>query len=75
MLGDVYLLFEPVSGGFMQKFGEKTRYAVGTKASFAVNLIISRKLDIRSALALHIEVVKEGEEPINFGSRAVLIIC
>lgn len=52
--------------------GKKTRYAAGTKSSFAVNLI-NRKLDLGSPLALHIEAVKEGEEPVNFGPDAVLV--
>lgn len=52
--------------------GRKTRYAVGTKAGFAVNLI-NRKLDVGRPLALHIEAVKEGEESINFGPDAVLV--
>ncbi|XP_031271513.1 uncharacterized protein LOC116129909 isoform X1 [Pistacia vera] len=52
--------------------GKISRYAAGTKAGFAVNLI-NRKLDIGNPLALHIEAVKEGEEPINFGPNAVLV--
>ena len=52
--------------------GKKTRYAAGTKSSFAVNLI-NRKLDLGTPLALHIEAVKEDEEPVNFGPDAVLV--
>ncbi|XP_022719949.1 uncharacterized protein LOC111277797 [Durio zibethinus] len=52
--------------------GKKSRFAVGTKAGFAVSLI-NRKLGIGAPLALHIEAVKEGEEPISFGPDAVLV--
>lgn len=52
--------------------GKISRYAAGTKAGFAVNLI-NRKLGNGNPLALHIEAVKEGEEPINFGPNAVLV--
>ena len=40
--------------------------------TFAVNLI-NKKLDIGSPLTLHIEAVKEGEEPVNFGLDVVLV--
>ncbi|XVF56805.1 hypothetical protein PTKIN_Ptkin06aG0150000 [Pterospermum kingtungense] len=52
--------------------GKKSRFAAGTKAGFAV-LLINRKLGIGGPLALHIEAVKEGEEPISFGPDAVLV--
>ncbi|XWS64904.1 hypothetical protein CRYUN_Cryun05aG0044200 [Craigia yunnanensis] len=52
--------------------GKKSRFAAGTKAGFAVSLI-NRKLGIGALLALHIEAVKEGEEPISFGPDAVLV--
>ena len=35
--------------------------------------LINRKLDIGNPLALHIETVKEGEEPVNFGIDVVLV--
>lgn len=52
--------------------GKKSRFAAGTKAGFAV-LLINRKLGIGAPLALHIEAVKDGEEPISFGPEAVLV--
>ncbi|KAL5834960.1 hypothetical protein ACOSQ3_014550 [Xanthoceras sorbifolium] len=52
--------------------GKKIRYAAGTKAGFAVNLI-NQKLVFGQPLALHIEAVKEGEEPVSFGPEAVLV--
>ncbi|GAV88380.1 hypothetical protein CFOL_v3_31803 [Cephalotus follicularis] len=52
--------------------GKMKRFAEGTKAGFAVSLI-NRKLDIRTPVALHIEAVKEGEEPISFGPDAALV--
>ncbi|TXG66407.1 hypothetical protein EZV62_007682 [Acer yangbiense] len=52
--------------------GKTSRYAAGTKAGFAVNLI-NKKLDCVRHLALHIEAVKQGEEPISFGPDALLV--
>ncbi|KAK3198183.1 hypothetical protein Dsin_021598 [Dipteronia sinensis] len=52
--------------------GKTSRYAVGTKAGFAVNLI-NKKLDCVRPLALHIEAVKQGEEPVSFGPDALLV--
>ncbi|KAI4301020.1 hypothetical protein L6164_034339 [Bauhinia variegata] len=52
--------------------GKTRRFAVGTDAEFAV-LLINRKLNAGSPLALHIEAVKEGEEPIAFGPNSVLV--
>ncbi|XVE90223.1 hypothetical protein DITRI_Ditri20bG0061800 [Diplodiscus trichospermus] len=55
-----------------ESYGKKCRFAAGTKAGFAVSLI-NRKLGIGAPLALHIEAVKEGEEPISFGPDAVIV--
>ena len=55
-----------------QSSGKKSRFAAGTKAGFAV-FLINKKLGIGFPLALHIEAVKEGEEPISFGPEAVLV--
>ncbi|KAI9186608.1 hypothetical protein LWI28_018986 [Acer negundo] len=52
--------------------GKTSRYAAGTKAGFAVNLI-NKKLDCVRPLALHIEAVKQGEEPVSFGPDALLV--
>ncbi|OMO71668.1 hypothetical protein CCACVL1_18109 [Corchorus capsularis] len=52
--------------------GKKSRFAAGTKAGFSVS-VINRKLDSGSPLALHIEALKEGEEPISFGPDALLV--
>ncbi|KVH99964.1 uncharacterized protein LOC112519609 [Cynara cardunculus var. scolymus] len=48
------------------------RFSVGTEAGFALNLI-NRKINDGLPLALYIEAVKEGEEPISFGPNSVLI--
>lgn len=64
----------------MQKFVEvickssrrTRRFAAGTEAGFAICLI-NKKLDTGVPLAIHIEAVKEGEEPISFGPNAVLV--
>lgn len=55
-----------------KRSGKTRRFAEGTEAGFAVELI-NRKLDSRSPLALHIEAIKEAQEPISFGPNAVLI--
>ncbi|XP_034694654.1 uncharacterized protein LOC117921020 isoform X2 [Vitis riparia] len=52
--------------------GRTRRFAAGTEAGFAIYLI-NKKLDIGLPLALHIEAVKEGEEPVSFGPNAVLV--
>ncbi|KAA8518358.1 hypothetical protein F0562_015759 [Nyssa sinensis] len=52
--------------------GSVRRFAAGTEAGFAVSLI-NRKLDSGNPLALHIEAVKEGEEPVSFGPNAILV--
>ncbi|KAI4348495.1 hypothetical protein L6164_009213 [Bauhinia variegata] len=52
--------------------GKTRRFAVGTDAEFAV-LLINRKLNAGNPLALHIEAVKKGEEPIAFGPKSVLV--
>ncbi|KAG5232868.1 maltase-glucoamylase, intestinal protein [Salix suchowensis] len=52
--------------------GKTSSFAAGTKAGFAVSLI-NRKLDIGSPFVLHIEAVKDREEPISFGPDAVLV--
>ncbi|XP_076902595.1 uncharacterized protein LOC143557398, partial [Bidens hawaiensis] len=48
------------------------RFSAGTEAGFAVNLI-NRKVDGGSPIALYIEAVKEGEEPVSFGPSSVLV--
>lgn len=48
------------------------RFAPGTKAGFAMSLI-NNKLDVGTPLALYIEAVKSGEEPVSFGPSSVLL--
>ncbi|XP_061945558.1 uncharacterized protein LOC133669439 isoform X5 [Populus nigra] len=55
-----------------KSLGKTSRFAAGTKAGFAVSLI-NRKLDVGAPFVLHIEAVKDGEEPISFGPDAVLV--
>jgi hypothetical protein len=52
--------------------GETRRFAVGTDAGFALSLI-NRRLESGKPLALHIEALKEGEEPIAFGPNSALV--
>ncbi|KAF5193950.1 maltase-glucoamylase, intestinal protein [Thalictrum thalictroides] len=52
--------------------GKVRRFAVGTDARFALQLI-NKNLDSGIPLALYIEADKEGEEPISFGHNAVLV--
>ena len=52
--------------------GKTRRFAAGTDAGFAVALI-NRKLKKGGVpIALHIEAVKDGEEPIAFGPNSIL---
>ncbi|KAJ6434008.1 hypothetical protein OIU84_017677 [Salix udensis] len=62
----------PVLEVICNGLGKTSRFAAGTKAGFAVSLI-NRKLDIGSPFVLHIEAVKDREEPISFGPDAVLV--
>lgn len=48
------------------------RFSAGTEAGFALNLI-NRKLDDGLPMAVYIESVKEGEEPVSFGPNSVLV--
>lgn len=52
--------------------GKVWRFAAGTEAGFAVYLI-NRKKQVGIPPAFHIEAVKEGEEPVNFGPKAALV--
>ncbi|KAK3007507.1 hypothetical protein RJ639_013466 [Escallonia herrerae] len=55
--------------------GLNRRFAAGTEAGFAVNLI-NRKISTSGGavpLALHIEALKEGEEPVSFGPNSILV--
>lgn len=52
--------------------GKKRRYAAGTKAGFAVNLI-NQKLEYGTTPVVYIESDKEGEEPVSFGPDALLV--
>ncbi|XP_058084479.1 uncharacterized protein LOC131232261 [Magnolia sinica] len=52
--------------------GKVRRFAAGTKAGFAL-YIINRKLGYGVRPALHIEAIKDGEEPVNFGPNSVLV--
>ncbi|KAM2893025.1 hypothetical protein FF1_008423 [Malus domestica] len=55
-----------------QSSGMTRRFAMGTEAGFAVSLI-NKKLGAGDPLSLHIEAVKEGEEPISFGPSSALV--
>ncbi|CAK7341547.1 unnamed protein product [Dovyalis caffra] len=62
----------PVLEVICKSLAKTSRFAAGTKAGFAVSLL-NRKLDIGAPFVLHIEAVKDGEEPISFGPDAVLV--
>lgn len=62
--------------------GKVRRFAAGTEAGFAVNLINKRLISDggggggggNCVLATHLEAVKEGEEePISFGPTSLLV--
>ncbi|CAL5435583.1 unnamed protein product [Camellia sinensis] len=61
----------PIVEVICKSSGKTRRFAAGTEAGFAVSLI-NRKLD-GGPMALHIEAVKEGEEPVSFGPNSVLV--
>lgn len=48
------------------------RFAAGTESGFAI-FLINRKLEPGNPHALHVEAVKDGEEPVCFGPNAVLV--
>lgn len=48
------------------------RFAAVTESGFAI-FLINHKLEPRNPHALHIEAVKDGEEPVCFGKNAILI--
>ena len=52
--------------------GKVRRFAAGTTAGYAL-YVINCKLDIGVAPGLHIEAVKEGEEPVVFGPNSILV--
>ncbi|KAF8398061.1 hypothetical protein HHK36_016988 [Tetracentron sinense] len=73
------LLFEPplrLPPKFLEvackSSGKIRRFAAATEAGFAL-FLINRKLDFGVPLALHIEAIKEGEEPVSFGPHSVLV--
>ncbi|KAL5716405.1 hypothetical protein ACHQM5_018103 [Ranunculus cassubicifolius] len=50
--------------------GKIRRFAKGTDSQFALELINEK---LSTPLASYIEAVKDGEEPINFGPKSILI--
>ncbi|OWM78838.1 uncharacterized protein LOC116196074 [Punica granatum] len=58
---------------FCKSSDKPRRFAAGTEAGFAVSLI-NKKLGVGAkTVALYIEAVKEGEEPVAFGPNSVLV--
>lgn len=51
--------------------GKVRRFAAGTTARYALHAI-NRKLDPGAPPALHVEAVRDGEEPVSFGPSAAL---
>ncbi|XP_062212410.1 uncharacterized protein LOC133913307 isoform X2 [Phragmites australis] len=51
--------------------GKVRRFAAGTTARYALHAI-NRKLEPGAPPALHVEAVRDGEEPISFGPAAPL---
>jgi hypothetical protein len=51
--------------------GKVRRFAAGTTARYALHAI-SRKLEPGAPPALHVEAIKDGEEPVCFGPSAPL---
>ncbi|CAM8891731.1 unnamed protein product [Rhodiola kirilowii] len=52
--------------------GKVRRFAAGTKAGFALQ-VMNKKLVYGTQPGLLIEAVKEGEEPVTFGPNALLV--
>nr|CAB3498212.1 unnamed protein product [Digitaria exilis] len=51
--------------------GKVRRFAAGTTARYAMHAI-NRKLEPGGPPALHVEAVRDGEEPVSFGPSAAL---
>ena len=51
--------------------GKVRRFAAGTTARYALHAI-NRKLEPVAPPALHVEAVRDGEEPVSFGPSAAL---
>ena len=51
--------------------GKVRRFAAGTMARYALHAI-NRKLEPGAPPALHVEAVRDGEEPVSFGPSAAL---
>ncbi|KAG8049186.1 hypothetical protein GUJ93_ZPchr0009g967 [Zizania palustris] len=51
--------------------GKVRRFAAGTTARYALHAV-NRKLAPGSPAALHVEAVKDGEEPVSFGPNGPL---
>ena len=51
--------------------GKVRRFAAGTTARYALHAI-NRKLEPGAPPALHVEAVRDGEEPVSFGPSAAL---
>ncbi|CAD6250473.1 unnamed protein product [Miscanthus lutarioriparius] len=51
--------------------GKVRRFAAGTTARYALHAI-NRKLEPGAPLALHVEAVRDGEEPVSFSPSAAL---
>ncbi|KAG2535224.1 uncharacterized protein LOC120690107 [Panicum virgatum] len=51
--------------------GKVRRFSAGTTARYALHAI-NRKLEPGSPPALHVEAVRDGEEPVSFGPSAAL---
>ncbi|KAL6894086.1 hypothetical protein ACP4OV_008184 [Aristida adscensionis] len=51
--------------------GKVRRFAAGTTARYALHAI-NRRLDPGAPPALHVEAVRDGEEPVGFGPTAPL---
>lgn len=52
--------------------GKVRRFAAGTTARYALHAI-NRKLGPGAPPALHVEAVRDGEEPVSFGPSAALV--
>ncbi|XP_039117303.1 uncharacterized protein LOC120253096 isoform X1 [Dioscorea cayenensis subsp. rotundata] len=67
---------EPSQPSFLEVLckssGKMRRFAAGTESGFAI-FLINRKFEPGNPHALHIEAVKDGEEPVCFGPNAVLV--
>ncbi|CAD6250472.1 unnamed protein product [Miscanthus lutarioriparius] len=62
---------QPFSEVTCRSSGKVRQFAAGTMARYTLHAI-NRKLEPRAPPALHVEAIRDGEEPVSFGPSAAL---